>query len=644
MVRFEQVPASSARKIGDLEARVASLENELAHERQTSAILREVGTAISSVADFGQLLELILSKVMEMLDAERATLFLVDERNKELVSRITVGEKVQIIRVMIGKGIAGTVARTGKPIRVKDAYRDRRFFRSMDDLTGFRTRAILAAPMKNHAGSIIGVVQALNKRGEGEFSSEDESLLMTLASQAAVTVDNSRLYLAAVQQNEQLNRVKEQLERKVRELRLLFDLESAMARAQSLDELVRAALREATKVLNAVAGVILLPDEFGALELGQKRRPAAGAKPQEAQGASSEPAPFFNGMAALYFYERGGTSKPAGQAERGTFRMVLMRPGDGFVGKVFTTGQAQLDDGEILTTSEARKLDESLGFETRSAVGAPLEGQDGTPLGALVLYNHDRDQAFQTEDLEILRLIAANVSTAVQLFRSRIARERDERLSSIGRLLSGVIHDLKTPLTVISGYVQMMVGADEPRLRGEYAALVLRQFDLIQQMQREVLEFARGERTLWVRRVFLHKYMSDLAQALEPEFAGSPLQLSIEADDRGIARFDEAKLTRALNNLIRNAVDAMRGKSGKIVVRVKREGGAVVFSVSDTGPGIPEEIKSRLFESFVTSGKKGGTGLGLAIVKRIVDEHGGHVDVHSTPRGTTFRLVLPQKE
>lgn len=641
MVRFEQVPASSTRKIGDLEARVASLENELAHERRTSAILREVGTAISSVADFGQLLELILSKIMEMLDAERATLYLVDERNKELVSRITVGEKVQIIRVMIGKGIAGTVARTGKPIRVKDAYRDRRFFRDMDDLTGFRTRAILAAPMKNHAGSIIGVVQALNKRGEGEFSSEDESLLMTLASQAAVTVDNSRLYLAAVQQNEQLNRVKEQLERKVRELRLLFDLESAMARANSLDELLRAALREATEVLNARAGVILLPDEFGPLELGSKAKKAP-AKHQDTQGASSEVAPYFNGLAALYFYERGPQEKAP--PDRVRLRMVLTRPDEGFVGKVFTTGQSWLDEGEDLATTEARKLDDLFGFESRSAVGAPLEGQQGTPLGALVLYNHDHDGAFQPDDLDILRLIAATVSTAVQLFRSRVARERDERLSSIGRLLSGVIHDLKTPLTVISGYVQMMVGADEPRLRSEYAALVLRQFDLIQQMQREVLEFARGERTLWVRRVFLHKYMGDLGQALEPEFANSPIQLVIETDDRGVARFDEAKITRALNNLIRNAVDAMRGRTGKIVVRVKREGGAIVFSVSDTGPGIPAEIKSRLFESFVTSGKKGGTGLGLAIVKRVVDEHGGQVEVHSTPRGTTFRLVLPQKE
>src|SRR5262249_24998591 len=69
--------------------------------------------------------------------------------------------------------------------------------------------------------------------------------------------------------------------------------------------------------------------------------------------------------------------------------------------------------------------------------------------------------------------------------------------------------------------------------------------------------------------------------------------------------------------------------------------GAVVITFTDTGPGIPKEIEHRLFESFVTSGKKGGTGLGLAIVKKIAQEHGGTISVNSTPKGATFQLRLP---
>ena len=102
---------------------------------------------------------------------------------------------------------------------------------------------------------------------------------------------------------------------------------------------------------------------------------------------------------------------------------------------------------------------------------------------------------------------------------------------------------------------------------------------------------------------------------------------------------------------MRNAVEAMGTKGGRVTVRVERgvpsEGskkGDLVIEVSDTGPGIPKQIEGRIFESFVTAGKKGGTGLGLAIVKKIATEHGGAVDVYSTPAGTTFTLVLPQDD
>jgi signal transduction histidine kinase len=86
----------------------------------------------------------------------------------------------------------------------------------------------------------------------------------------------------------------------------------------------------------------------------------------------------------------------------------------------------------------------------------------------------------------------------------------------------------------------------------------------------------------------------------------------------------------------------MAGRGGKFTIRVMREGEDVVFQFSDTGPGIPKEIEHRVFQSFVTSGKKGGTGLGLAIVKKIAEEHNGTIDVHSTSRGATFTLRLPQ--
>jgi signal transduction histidine kinase len=118
----------------------------------------------------------------------------------------------------------------------------------------------------------------------------------------------------------------------------------------------------------------------------------------------------------------------------------------------------------------------------------------------------------------------------------------------------------------------------------------------------------------------------------------------VDVQERGTARFDEGKILRVVHNLARNAAEAMGTSGGKFVIKVTRDkaDGAIVMSFQDTGPGIPKEIEHRLFQSFVTSGKKGGTGLGLAIVRKIAEEHGGTITVQSSSRGATFRLRLPQ--
>ena len=273
----------------------------------------------------------------------------------------------------------------------------------------------------------------------------------------------------------------------------------------------------------------------------------------------------------------------------------------------------------------------------------PLEG-DGSALGALAIYNKRAGRPFSEEDRELLVLVTANASTAIRLQLSREAREHEERLTTIGRLLSSVIHDLKTPLTVMSGYVQLMQASNDPGERERFAELILKQFDHIGAMQREVLEFARGEKSVLVRKVYLQKFFDDVREQIEGELARRGVELVVDVQERGTARFDESKMLRVVNNLARNAAEAMGPAGGKFVIKVTRdkETKDLVVSFSDTGPGIPKQIEHRLFQSFVTSGKEGGTGLGLAIVKKIAEEHGGKVSVQSSSRGATFKLRLPQ--
>ena len=190
----------------------------------------------------------------------------------------------------------------------------------------------------------------------------------------------------------------------------------------------------------------------------------------------------------------------------------------------------------------------------------------------------------------------------------------------------------------------MMQASNVPAERGKFAQLILKQFDHIGAMQREVLEFARGEKSVLSRKVYVQKFFDDVRSQLEGDLARRGVELVVDVQERGTARFDEGKMLRVIHNLARNAAEAMEPRGGKFVIKVTRDKSepTLVVSFSDTGPGIPKQIEHRLFQSFVTGGKKGGTGLGLAIVKKIADEHGGTVGVQSSSRGATFTLRIPQ--
>jgi signal transduction histidine kinase len=321
-----------------------------------------------------------------------------------------------------------------------------------------------------------------------------------------------------------------------------------------------------------------------------------------------------------------------------------MKEGEGVIGEAMQSGETLIIHAEADEPRSARAVSELVGFAPKAVLAVPLEGGEGGPLGAIALYDKQDLPGFNDEDKELLVLIAANASTAIRLQLAREAREHEDRLATIGRLLSGVIHDLKTPLTVISGYVQLMQTAESKEERDEYAEQVLKQFDHMSAMQREVLEFARGEKSVLIRKVYLQKFFEDVRKQLEKEFKNRDIEFVMDIQDKGTARFDEGKMLRVVHNLARNASEAMADRGGKFTITVKREKQprALVVTFADNGPGIPKEIEHRLFQSFATSGKKGGTGLGLAIAKKIAEEHKGSIVVHSTRNGATFELRIPQ--
>jgi phosphoserine phosphatase RsbU/P len=160
--------------------------------------LLDVSKALALELDVDSLLAVILQKAAGVMDAEMSSIFIHDEAGQRLL--VVSGDLGKgKVAIPLGVGIAGHVAVTGQVANVSDAYQDPRFNPEIDKRTGFRTRAVLCAPLFSHKGRLIGVIQVLNKRGGGAFSAEDETLLAAFASHAGVALDRAQLVESALE-------------------------------------------------------------------------------------------------------------------------------------------------------------------------------------------------------------------------------------------------------------------------------------------------------------------------------------------------------------------------------------------------------------------------------------------------------------
>ena len=185
---------------------VSEAEQALERSVAESIALSQVAAAISSVMDFQPLLEMIMQKSKEVMDAEASSLMLLDEETNELTCNVATGEKgaaLREIRLPVGKGIAGWVAEHKEPLLVPDAYTDPRFNREADKMSGFRTRSILCGPLMIQE-RILGVVQVLNPRERQSFEEADRRIFTSFADQAAIAIENVRLYEEIKQKADEL--------------------------------------------------------------------------------------------------------------------------------------------------------------------------------------------------------------------------------------------------------------------------------------------------------------------------------------------------------------------------------------------------------------------------------------------------------
>jgi HD-GYP domain-containing protein (c-di-GMP phosphodiesterase class II) len=148
---------------------------------------------VAAETHLNSLLTIIAEEVRNILSADRCSVFLVDPYKGELWTKIALGMEEKILRIPLGQGIAGFVAKTGSAVNIRDAYKDTRFAQDLDRITGYQTRSVLAVPLRGRDGKSLGVFEVLNK-SKGSFNEEDEGLLRILATMAGTFIENATLY------------------------------------------------------------------------------------------------------------------------------------------------------------------------------------------------------------------------------------------------------------------------------------------------------------------------------------------------------------------------------------------------------------------------------------------------------------------
>jgi two-component system sensor histidine kinase HydH len=224
--------------------------------------------------------------------------------------------------------------------------------------------------------------------------------------------------------------------------------------------------------------------------------------------------------------------------------------------------------------------------------------------------------------------------------RQKALRE-SESLAAMGRAISGVAHDIKTPLTAIGGFtrrVQKTLSQEDPNR--EKLDVVINETKRLEAMVREMLDFS-GPLSLNLQSTDPVGLLRASLAVIEDEALRCKVNLEISlGQDLPNVELDPVRMEQVLINLAMNALQ-VSAEGGTVVIAVCRRAGELILDIVDRGPGIPRGNKEKIFRPFFTT-RKGGTGLGLPIVQKIVDAHGGTVRVLENPGGgVTFQVALP---
>jgi signal transduction histidine kinase len=219
---------------------------------------------------------------------------------------------------------------------------------------------------------------------------------------------------------------------------------------------------------------------------------------------------------------------------------------------------------------------------------------------------------------------------------------RSERLSAIGKVAGGILHDIKNPLSIVKCYAEYIRdNKDIDKFLKDSSKKILDEINVILTMIHELLEFSKGTYKLNKIDINIDTFIKEVANVFMYKLRTKKIELQLGLGANCMCQVDPQKMRRVFSNIISNAYDAMR-VGGELTITSSKENKNIEITFEDTGIGLDVESLKNIFEPFYTKGKEKGTGLGMSITKRIIEEHNGSISVESNPgKGTMVTVQIP---
>jgi len=569
--------------------------SELRTRYERLDLLYQVTSAMHSTLEPSAALNLMLREVVRVTRASSGSIVLLNPKAGLLEIETCAGlpPGSEDLKLKVGEGITGWVARTGKVARVGDVRADPRYVMLREDV-----RSELAVPLEER-GEIRGVINVDSNRLDA-FSAQDQELLESLATHATRAIQNTWLY--------------QQVRLKARLLETLLSVSQTINTALNVDEALQVIAREACVLMETRMCSILLLDASGAwLEI----RAHHGAGPAYLNRPRLSVEDCFVGIVV----RRRKPMQLENVQSSGFYQNVAMARAEGLV----------------------------------SLLSAPLLFR-GQAIGVLNIY-HGKRHSFSNEEVHIVSALAELSAIAIEKARlhERIVDAEDqmrqnEKLSALGLLAAEVAHEIRNPLTVMKMLyhsLDLQFPPGDPRRKDD--EILREKMDHLNKIVEQILDFARSAEPK-LTPVDVNKIIEDLALLTRHKLRNQGVQCERRLEP-GLPPIlgDAAQLSQAFLNLTLNAAQAMpEGGALTILtrtVRLPRASAApthIQVEFADTGPGVPEEMRRRAFNSLLSTTKAGGTGLGLAIVGRVVESHRGKVKIRARRgAGAVVVITLP---